>query len=172
MPFQDWVETDFRLTLTKRQPISWSVNDGLSALPLNSIPGQGNPPQFNEGNIPPAPEIPFTGELICIEVDISTELPSDRNDYKGEATIVKTIRADIDANKYNAIGIKAIEGRQTDPRASSTSVARMRSTACSTTRSIRRASVAARTSSPLNHFFDGANVVTHDNEVRARWNRN
>ena len=31
-----WVETDFRLTLTKRQPISWSVNDGLSALPLAS----------------------------------------------------------------------------------------------------------------------------------------
>ena len=42
-----WQETDFRLTLTKRQPISWSVNEGLSALPLASTPGQGTPPQLN-----------------------------------------------------------------------------------------------------------------------------
>jgi hypothetical protein len=167
---QDWVETDFHLTLTKRQPISWSVNDGLSALPLNSIPGQGNPPQFNEGNIPPVGEIPFTGELICIEVDISTELPSDRNDYKGEATIVKTIRADIDANKYNAIGIKAIEGRQTDPPGVlniggpdaeygvfNDTVDPPRFGGCPNVIT-------------LNHFFDGANVVTHDDLVQGSVN--
>lgn len=107
-----WQETDFRLTLTKRQPISWSVNDGLPSLPLANVPGQNG--QFNAGNIPAVPEVPFTGELLCIEVDTATELPSDSNDFKGEASEVKTIRAQIDANKYNAIGIKAIEGAQDD----------------------------------------------------------
>src|SRR5213593_3620861 len=28
-----WVESDFRLTLTKRQPISWKASDGLQFLP-------------------------------------------------------------------------------------------------------------------------------------------
>jgi hypothetical protein len=165
---QGWLETDFHLTLTKRQPISWSVNDGLSSLPLESIPGQGTPPQFNEGFIPPAPEVPFTGELLCIEVDIASELPSDRNDYKGEAAIVKTILADIDANKYNAIGIKAIEGRQDDqpgvlniggPDAEygvfNDTVDPPRFGGCPNIQT-------------LNHFFDGATVITHENEVRGK----
>src|SRR6185369_15505194 len=107
---QGWQETDFHLTLTKRQPLSWSVENGLSSLPLTNIVGQNG--QLNEGSIPRAPEIPFTGELTCIAVDVATELPSDRNDFKGEATTVKTIRSQIDVAKYNAIGIKAIEGAQ------------------------------------------------------------
>lgn len=165
---QGWLETDFHLTLTKRQPISWSVNDGLSSLPNESFPGQGNPPQFNEGFIPPAPEVPFTGELICIEVDISSELPSDRNDFKGEAAIVTTVLENIDANKYNAIGIKAIEGRQVDPPGVlniggpdaeygvfNDTVDPPRFGGCPNVLT-------------LNHFFDGANVITHDNEVRGK----
>ena len=75
-----WTENDFLLTLTKRQPLSWSVNDGSAGAAAGNHPGQGEPPQFNEGNIPPAPEIPFTGELLCIQLDIATELPTDRND--------------------------------------------------------------------------------------------
>jgi len=163
-----WVETDFRLTLTKRQPLSWSVNDGLTKLPLADIPGQGTPPQFNEGSIPPAPEVPFKGELICIELDVATELPSDRNDFKGEATIVKTIRADIDANKHNAIGIKAIEGRQSDPPGVlniggpdaeygvfNETVDPPRFAGCPNVLT-------------LNHFFDGANVLTHDRSIEGK----
>src|SRR5262245_28431547 len=167
---QDWVETDFHLTLTKRQPISWSVNDGLSSLPLANRPGQGTPPQFNQGNIPPVGEVPFTGELICVEVDSATELPIDRNDYKGEATITTTVLANIDANKYNAIGIKAIEGRQTDPPGVlniggpdaeygvfNETVDPPRFGGCPNVLT-------------LNHFFDGANVITHDNEVQGEVN--
>ena len=162
-----WVETDFHLTLTKRQPISWSVNEGLSNLPLANMAGQGNPPQFNSGSIPPAPEVPFTGELVCIETDLGTGQPSDRNDYKGEATQIKTIRSNIDANKYNAIGIKAIEGRQIEPN-----------NVLNIGGPDAEYGVFNQTVDPprfggcpnvltLNHFFDGANVVTHDEGVQG-----
>ena len=163
-----WQETDFRLTLTKRQPISWSVNDGLPSLPLATIPGQGSPPQFNEGNIPAAPEVPFTGELLCVEVDTATELPTDRNDYKGEASTIKTIASQIDANKYNAIGIKAIEGAQDGnpnvlniggPNAEygvfNDQVDPPRFGGCPNVLT-------------LNHFFDGADVITHDGNVEGK----
>jgi len=167
---QGWVETDFHLTLTKRQPLSWSVNDGLSSLPLANRPGQGSPPQFNEGTIPPAPEVPFTGELFCVEVDLASELPSDRNDFKGEAKIVKSVRQNIDINEHNAIGIKAIEGRQIDPPGVlniggpdaeygvfNDTVDPPRFAGCPNVWT-------------LNHFFDGANVITHDEEVQGSVN--
>jgi hypothetical protein len=162
---QGWIETDFHLTLTKRQPLSWSVNDGLSSLPLANMGGQGNPPQMNEGSIPPAPEVPFTGELICIELDLATELPSDRNDFKGEAKIVTTIREQLDINQHNAIGIKAIEGRQMEPfnvlnvggpdaeyGVFNETVDPPRFAGCPNVWT-------------LNHFFDDAQVLTHDHEV-------
>ena len=165
-----WVETDFRLRLTKRQPISWSVNSGLSSLPLANMPGQGTPPQFNDGSIPPAPEVPFTGELLCIELDTGTGQPSDRNDYKGEATTITSILDNIDANKYNAIGIKAIEGRQIEP-----------ANVLNIGGPDAEYGVFNETVDPprfggcpnvltLNHFFDGANVLTHEREVQGTVN--
>jgi hypothetical protein len=161
-----WVETDFHLTLTKRQPISWSVNEGLSALPLATMVGQNG--QLNQGSIPPAPEVPFTGELLCVQVDIGAELPIDRNDFKGEATTITTIGPNIDARKYNAIGIKAIEGRQIDPvnvlniggpdaeyGVFNDTVDPPRFGGCPNVLT-------------LNHFFDGAEVVTHERDVRGK----
>jgi len=159
-----WIETDFRLTLTKRQPLSWSINEGLSALPLADQPGMGNPPQFNEGNIPPVAEVPFTGELLCVQVDVTTELPTDRNDLKGEATIVESPASNIegvDARKYNAIGIKAIEGRQ-DPNPQVLNVGGPEaeygvfSEATDPPRFVGCPNILT-----LNHFFDGAEVITH-----------
>ena len=165
-----WTETDFHLTLTKRQPISWSVNEGLSGLPLANRPGQGSPPQFNSGSIPPAPEVPFTGELICIETDLSTGQPSDRNDYKGEATQIKTILSQIDANKYNAIGIKAIEGRQIEPN----NVLNIGGPDAEYGVLNQLVDPPQFAGCPniltLNHFFDGANVLTHQEEVQGRVN--
>ena len=122
------------------------------------------------GSIPPAPEVPFTGELLCIELDVGTGSPSDRNDYKGEATLIKTIRADIDVNKYNAIGIKAIEGRMIEP----VNVLNIGGPDA-------EYGVFNETVDPprfggcpniltLNHFFDGANVLTHDREVQGEVN--
>jgi len=162
---QGWQETDFHLTLTKRQPLSWSVNDGLSSLPLATMGGQGSPPQFNEGSIPAAPEVPFTGELTCIAVDTATELPSDRNDFKGEATTVKTIRSQIDVAKYNAIGIKAIEGAQDG------SPGVLNIGGPNAEYGVFNNDVGAFEGCPnvltLNHFFDGANVITHDESVEG-----
>jgi hypothetical protein len=112
-----WVETDFKLRLTSKQPIVWTASDGLVALPLdptftNNVPGNG---QFNTGSIPPAPEIPFRGELKCIEVG-DDESPVAKNDLKGEATIelvAQTASGNnplVDIEGYNAIGIQAIPG--------------------------------------------------------------
>lgn len=160
-----WQETDFRLTLTKRQPISWSINDGLSSLPLATTPGQGTPPQFNDGSIPPVTEDPFIGELLCIQVDVTTELPADRNDLKGEASIVTTVGEEIDVAKYNAIGIKAIEGRQ-DGNPNVLNVGGpdaeygVFSEAVDPPRYVGCPNVLT-----VNHFFDGADVVTHNTQV-------
>ena len=41
----------------------------------------------NSGSIPAVSEDPFFGELKCVEVD-ENNAPVDRNDLKGEATIV------------------------------------------------------------------------------------
>jgi len=160
-----WQETDFHLTLTKRQPIAWSVGSGLSGLPLSNRPGQGNPPQFNEGVIPPVGEVPFTGELLCIELDVATEQPSDRNDFKGEATIVKTVRDEIDAGKYNAIGIKAIEGQQDgDPHTLNIGGPNAEYGIFNDTVDPPRFAGCPNVWT-LNHFFDGADVFTHEFSV-------
>jgi hypothetical protein len=161
-----WQETDFRLTLTKRQPISWSVNQGLPSLPLASTPGQGTPPQFNEGSIPPVLEVPFTGELICIQVDVNTELPTDRNDLKGEASIVKTVGTRIDDAKYNAIGIKAIEGRQ-DGNPGVLNIGGPEAEYGVINENVDPPFTGCPNVLTVNHFFDGANVITHQGALGA-----
>lgn len=103
-----WIETDFTIRLTAKQPIGWTVSAGLPNLPLAGTPGPGG--QFNSGSIPPVNEDPMIGELKCIEVG-DDELPTDSNDLKGEATIEyfdSSPAADIEG--YNAIGIEAILG--------------------------------------------------------------
>ena len=116
-----WQETDFAFHLTTKQPIVWTVSDGLLTLPLNDFPG-GTTGQFNTGSIPPAPENPMIGELKCVEVG-SDEFPVASNDLKGEATIeevdflprdssTKSVIRGVtfDTRGYNAIGIQAIPG--------------------------------------------------------------
>ena len=110
------------------------------------------------------------GELICIELDVGTGQPSDRNDFKGEATTITSINQNIDANKYNAIGIKAIEGRQFEP----TNVLNIGGPDA-------EYGVFNETVDPprfggcpnvitLNHFFDGANVLTHERSLQGTVN--
>ena len=110
-----WIEVDFEISLTPYQPIVWTLGNGMPVLPCSDAPcapGGVAGVFSNLGNIPPANEDPFMGELKCIQVGPNNE-PIDRNDIKGEATIV-TLRPDedqsIDARGYNAVGIQAIEG--------------------------------------------------------------
>lgn len=129
-----WEKTDFRFTLTKRQPVSWSALDTNPRLPCDensTEPCDKN--QRNQGVLAGVPEVPFRGELICVQLVATdnpgdTDIPTDRNDLKGEATIVSlgatsepapgqgggsqaANGATIDARKYNAIGIPAVPGR-------------------------------------------------------------
>ncbi|HVN87922.1 MAG TPA: hypothetical protein VMW17_24035 [Candidatus Binatia bacterium] len=125
-----WTETDFNVTLTPDQPLSWSALNGLRKFPitgltcstdqsikcltpgascgLNGTCGFGG----NSGSlVPPAPEIPFVGELKCIEVDPATQTPfggDARNDLKGEATLEQILdNGTLDVAKYDAVGVIA-----------------------------------------------------------------
>jgi hypothetical protein len=122
------VENDFRLTLTKRQPVSWKASEPLSTFPCDL--SQGGIPQggcafgSNAGSQwPGVQEDPFVGEIKCVEVD-PTQVngngepvpipgldPANNftGDLKGEATIVSVVgNASVDARKYNAIGIQSL----------------------------------------------------------------
>jgi len=100
-----WQETDFAFRLTSKQPIIWSVSQGLPNLPLADRPGPKG--EFNAGSIPPAPDDPMIGELKCIQVG-DDELPVDVNSLIGEAGIITG--SGQDTRVYNAYGIQAIEG--------------------------------------------------------------
>ncbi|GIW40534.1 MAG: hypothetical protein KatS3mg076_1111 [Candidatus Binatia bacterium] len=108
-----WSETDFRFTLTRRQPIVWRLSEGLpgNQFPLDGIFNIGPGGQFNQdSNIPPAPEFPFQGEMKCFQVD-ENDNPVARNDLKGEVTLVVTTGAPpvlVDVAKYNAIGLGSL----------------------------------------------------------------
>ncbi len=98
--FEGWIETDFEITLTPRQPLIWLVSEGLFSLPLAD--------QGQVGSIPGANEDPFMGELKCVQVG-PDDAPVDRNDIKAEVSII-SYGSQIDARAYNAVGIQAIEG--------------------------------------------------------------
>ena len=136
VPDSNCKETDFKMTLTKRQPISFTANEGLLTFPLNGVtPVNGHSPfgpdgQSNRGSdgspssVLPVPENPFVGELKCVEVDPNSFLPTKgfdpanglTGDLKGEATIVAVeTDGDVDARKYNAIGIQATGTQDTTP---------------------------------------------------------
>ncbi len=87
---------------------------------------------------------------------MASELPTDRNDLKGEATIITSQGAFMDASKYNAIGIPAIEGAQDgNPNSLNLGGPEAEYRGCPNILT-------------LNHFFDGANVVTHGHTVVGR----
>lgn len=98
-----WQELDFDIVLTKQQPTHWVVgegrpilNDPLCSRTISNCNGAG----FDPLRIPPV-DLPFVGELKCIEVD-STGVPLNGNHLKGQATLVTP---DGEASKYNAVGV-------------------------------------------------------------------
>lgn len=105
-----WVETDFRVTLTQNQPLSWNASRGLTFLPCDfSSPDGVACAGRNDGRIPPVAETPFIGELKCIQVD-DADAPLDFNELTGAATVIRADGGLIDVSKYDAIGVQAIPG--------------------------------------------------------------
>lgn len=107
-----WVETDFTLYITGRQPLAWRASEGLRAadLPLNGTSFRGPTGESNAGTrVPPFQDgsLNAIGELKCYAVN-SNGTPSDRNVLKGEATLID--EDDGQAAKYNALGFRAIAG--------------------------------------------------------------
>jgi len=111
-----WLETDFRIRLTPRQPIGWLASEGLANgdLPLDgSFGNTGTGGASNAGTlIPPVAEEPYTGVLKCIAIN-DDGTPTDRNVLKGESTAVYE---NGDVTKHNAVGIQAIEGAVNDDK--------------------------------------------------------
>jgi len=116
-----WQETDFVVQITARQPVAWLASQGsnlceqsadpnIPCFPLSgsrpSLTGQTN----QDSRVPPVPENPFIGHLKCIAVD-RNEVPVEKNVLKGEVLMVRSNEDDLDVQAYNAIGIRAIPGR-------------------------------------------------------------
>ena len=113
---QQWTENDFKMILTKRQPVSWKASEGRDTFPCDEqgvacFGGQTNGGAFALGT----QTDPFFGELKCVEVDSNTFQPSigfnpannSGGDLKGEATIVSSVPPRVDARKYNAIALQS-----------------------------------------------------------------
>jgi hypothetical protein len=104
---QGWVPNNFEFELTNEHPIGWSVLQGRNLPPTQ-------PDSLATGNVPAVLEVPFRGELKCVQVDGPDGAPSARNDLKGEATII-TVQAPpaggtpprMHASAYNAVGFQA-----------------------------------------------------------------
>lgn len=105
---QGWSPANFEITLTREQPAAWSARNGLSV-------------DFPPGGVIPnsaVNEVPFIGELKCVQVEGpgADSPPDDRNDLKGEATIIRVqdptapLPPRMDAAAYNAVGFQAVEG--------------------------------------------------------------
>jgi len=154
-----WNELDYDIWLTKQQPTHWVVSEGRLVDPSDRecgeeaiavyqkglIDGVGgifldcNGAGLDPGFIPPVEEF-FTGELKCIEVDMSGH-PVSGNHLKGEATtVIRNVcdldeedtdgectvtgedctsnddcdEDDFDVAKYNAIGIPGNENNNGD----------------------------------------------------------
>jgi hypothetical protein len=149
--FEGWIETDFRFTLTPRQPVVWKLSQGMPFFPLDGIDKVGVGGTFNEDSaVPPAPENPFYGELKCVQVG-DDGAPVDRNDLKGEATIVTANDTLLDSRGYNAVGIQAIEGANNGDK----------------TLNIGEEYNDCPNILILDHFFDDAVEPINDNIVRS-----
>jgi hypothetical protein len=102
---QLWQETDFDISFTRQQPTIWVVSKGRPFNP-NDAPCNRQSQSCYGAGIDPGlvPQVvqPFTGELMCIEVDLSIS-PVPGNHLKGEATLVTLATGDV--AKYNGIGL-------------------------------------------------------------------
>lgn len=124
-----WVEQDFPLQLTANQSIGWQASTGIQTTGLCTKAAAGDPafPQLGQpcsanadcgpgtcvtlpvGSVAPLSPGVFQGELKCLQVNDSTNnIPVNRNDLVGTATIYDVTQTTVDTRSYNAIGIQAV----------------------------------------------------------------
>lgn len=84
-----WDATTFTLSLLAEQPVQWTASRGRTA-------------GGDDANDVPAAPARFTGELVCVEVDVSGA-PGTGNRLVGRATV--TTLAGGDAFAYAAVGL-------------------------------------------------------------------
>jgi hypothetical protein len=102
--------------MTPNQPLGWSIARGLYTPPLDgTVSGPGG--ATNVGTLVPLVSSPFDGSMRCVVVD-DRGRPIDHNVLIGTASIETDadtgppidVAQYIDAARYNAIGLPAIEG--------------------------------------------------------------
>ena len=118
-----WIETNFDIFLTSRQPVGWDASQGLAGdeLPCRArfqVPNPCTGLGSNSGTrIPRISEDPFIGELKCFVADPADRLPEScgpggegcPNHLTGGASIVAGADSVIDAASYRAAGLQAIQ---------------------------------------------------------------
>lgn len=102
-----WIDTDFRIHLTRQQPTHWVVSRGRPV--SESDPCDSTSPNCDAagpivGRIPPVPE-DFIGELVCIELDASGA-PWSGNGMRGQATLTHLVTGEV--VKYPALGLTGL----------------------------------------------------------------
>lgn len=142
---QDFAVDEFTIRLTARQPFGWQASVGATTLPHPD----------NQGSIPAVPEDPFRGSLRCVAA-AENGAPVDRNVLKGTATLehfVNGAPVELDAARYNAIGLQAIPGANNGDNELILGSAQAEYEGCPNTVLI-------------NHFFDFAiEPMTHSGQV-------
>ncbi|MCX8072013.1 MAG: hypothetical protein N3C12_06125 [Candidatus Binatia bacterium] len=115
---------NFDLNLTANQPVGWRASEGVVTTGLcvnGSSPGlpcsgdadcSGGFCQNQDiGRVPPLDPGVFLGELKCIQV-VGTgqdpNVPVNRNDLVGNASIYRVNNASVDVQTYNAVGVQAV----------------------------------------------------------------
>lgn len=101
-----WRQTDFRVPLTPGQPIGWLAGRGRRTLPLDGVVRIGIDGSSNAGGrIPPVPELPFRGAMLCAAMDEDGR-PFAGDVLLGEATILAGDASELDVASYAALGLR------------------------------------------------------------------
>ena len=115
-----WIETNFDIFFTSRQPIGWVASEGVSAddLPCRATFFDPNPCAGNGNNsgtrVPGISEDPFIGELKCIQADPITRIPvacgtggvDCLNSFTGHAALTSVGTSDVAS--YRAVGLEQV----------------------------------------------------------------
>ncbi len=127
---------DFPVRLLPGQPLDWSASTGLSRADLPVAVGrcegdstvicfsdstcvaaglEGCGPTNAGTAIPPVPEDPFQGFVVCVAVDEEGR-PTENNALRGSLTLVRSTADGDDTASYRAIGYPALAGANNGDR--------------------------------------------------------